>query len=867
MKYFFILLSLFIYFNLNAQETFNPDNQTWTINPETVVCDKSTNKECLLVKYFGRKEFKVFNDKIEGFQFEKGYTYTIIVKQEIKKPPINIDESVFKYVLVKIISKKDVTNKNILTPETSQNISSIITTIDIDYETVNCEYGTDKQCFLIKAKDQKEFEIFNGCVYGFTYEAGNRYNLTVKKNGSDYDFIKVNKKELVSYNTSKITCVNPRSSAPLASATTTAPALNPNTYNSPLDNKKWYLKTMRENETSLFELDENVFYIEFNSFKDRLNGSGSCNTFEGIFKTDTKTSFNVDAINVGYKHCGTEKIENLFIDQLKKCDRFEIKDGILQLSKQWQIQLWFGPANISKTVLSTQVAVAVTDPINSPSTLSTPISSQIKESSINETNLKVAPEQTTIKNDVNTTITSSVVLDPKDKEIAELKKQLAEQKTIIIEKNDSLIKNQTNTKPISSVINNTTEKPIVLSEQEKLEQEAIDLKKQLAAKKTKEEVDKAAALKVQQDAEVKKQAEVEKAKKEKLKEIESLKKQLAEKEADIGVISTQNVLSNKPNEDEKKDNKINKPITKEEAYITKEEFKAPTEKEIAQAEDSKIKIGLMNFTGPSDLRSYALILQDKVSVCFTSKNRFTIVDRTKFDQISKERELQKSEEFLDGYIVEQGKSTGAKFIVSGQLSDISSTSTLYTKKNSNGQITGYVTKYQAQISFSLSILDVETGASKSAKSFTISTSTSNAGLSFLSGMLGGTPGYNSQDAAIAEVYNRVQGYVLGWINAVFPVEMKILRIDTKDKNGFPASVTVKGGSDTDLKKKSDLNVIIYEKIESDGQQFIKPKIIGQLVVQEVTGEFSTCKVKNGEVQIDENLKKGTLMKLEIKSYK
>ena len=303
------------------------------------------------------------------------------------------------------------------------------------------------------------------------------------------------------------------------------------------------------------------------------------------------------------------------------------------------------------------------------------------------------------------------------------------------------------------------------SEIEAKDKEIEALKKQLAEKKAKAELEKAAAIKKQQqqEEESKKQAEAEKVKQQKLKEIEELKKQLQEKEATIGLTPSpiqNNKTIEKPVETGKKDLPEEKIVKKEETYLSKSEYKAPTEKDLEKADDNKIKIGLMNFTGPSNLRNYTAILQDKVSACFTAKNRFIIVDRTKFEQISKERELQKSEEFIDGFIVEQGKSTGAKFIVSGQLSDISSTSTLYTKKNSSGQITGYETKYQAQISFSLSILDVETGASKSAKSFTISTATSNAGLSFLSGMLGGTPGYNSEAAAVAEVYNRLQGYVL-----------------------------------------------------------------------------------------------------------
>ncbi len=407
------------------------------------------------------------------------------------------------------------------------------------------------------------------------------------------------------------------------------------------------------------------------------------------------------------------------------------------------------------------------------------------------------------------------------------------------------------------------------AEIEAKDKEIEELKKQLAAKKAKAELEKAAAAKKQLDDEAKKQVETDKLKQQKLKEIEELKRQLLEKEATLQLpSSTKEVQTSEKTYDSKKTEKISEPaLKKNDNYLTKSEFKTPTEKDLEKADENKIKIGLMNFTGPSNLKSYITILQDKVSACFTSKNRFTIVDRTKFEQISRERELQKSEEFIDGFIVEQGKSTGAKFIVSGSLSDISSTAKEYVRKNSNGQIIGYETKHQAQISFSLSILDVETGASKSAKSFTIATGTGNAGAAFLSGMLGGAPGYNSQEAAVAEVYNRLQGHVLGWINAVFPVAMKILRIETTDKNGLPVTVTVKGGADTDLKKKSDLSVIIYEKIESDGQEFIKPKIIGQLVVQEVTGEFSTCKIKEGEKEISENLKNGTMMKLEIKSYK
>jgi len=43
--------------------------------------------------------------------------------------------------------------------------------------------------------------------------------------------------------------------------------------------------------------------------------------------------------------------------------------------------------------------------------------------------------------------------------------------------------------------------------------------------------------------------------------------------------------------------------------------------------------------------------------------KFSIVDRQNISLISNEKELQKSEEFIDGYIVDQGKSEGADFVL------------------------------------------------------------------------------------------------------------------------------------------------------------------------------------------------------------
>ncbi len=48
---------------------------------------------------------------------------------------------------------------------------------------------------------------------------------------------------------------------------------------------------------------------------------------------------------------------------------------------------------------------------------------------------------------------------------------------------------------------------------------------------------------------------------------------------------------------------------------------------------------------------------------YTNDERFIVIDNSKFQLIKEEKERQKSEEFIDGYIVEQGKEEGFDYII------------------------------------------------------------------------------------------------------------------------------------------------------------------------------------------------------------
>ena len=66
----------------------------------------------------------------------------------------------------------------------------------------------------------------------------------------------------------------------------------------------------------------------------------------------------------------------------------------------------------------------------------------------------------------------------------------------------------------------------------------------------------------------------------------------------------------------------------------------------------------------NDNNSYRLkSIADEIVRFYSNDKRFTVIDRANFNLIENEQELQKSEEFIDGYVVQQGKQEGADYIL------------------------------------------------------------------------------------------------------------------------------------------------------------------------------------------------------------
>ncbi len=312
------------------------DVQVWKIDAERAKCEGVTTMQCLLVKKQGDKDFNLFYEDIEGFTYEPGFTYTIWVNEELKTPPIPADASMYKYKLVKVISKKPTVGYSNTTtienkkPLSGMNVSTTKTLI-INEEKVQCEGNPDAKCLLIKEEGKKEFEVFYQDIEGFVFQEGYRQTILVnerhianpmiKQVEPIYTLVSVLKKEFI-YDAKKLSPV-------VIDTSKTA-----------LD-KKWILRHMQESDTTSFQIDDDGVWIQFNSTENKLNGKAPCNSYFGGFNSDYVSTFQAMAVGSTRMYCENMKFEDLYFTLLQNADRFEIKNGKLILYKGKRLLLIF----------------------------------------------------------------------------------------------------------------------------------------------------------------------------------------------------------------------------------------------------------------------------------------------------------------------------------------------------------------------------------------------------------------------------------------------------------------------------------------------------------------------------------------------
>ncbi len=257
------------------------------------------------------------------------------------------------------------------------------------------------------------------------------------------------------------------------------------------------------------------------------------------------------------------------------------------------------------------------------------------------------------------------------------------------------------------------------------------------------------------------------------------------------------------------------------------------------AQSGKTSIAILDFSASSGIdRQFIQTAQEATTQGFIRAKRFVIVDRSRLDAIQKERNLQKSEEFImSSFSVEQRSAIGAQFLVQGNVTNGSLNSTNVSFTDSKGA-TKYSIRHDAQLAVSIRVVDVSTGTSDVA--VTISGSGSSGGF-FLGVAQNGT-----QEQALSNAINSLTKEVDKWIGKTFPAQFAIVEIQSSDDKSGAKQVLVAGGTGTGLVKGERLMVILETVINVNGADKKRYQEVGELKVMDLDGEdFSICKVVSG----------------------
>lgn len=245
----------------------------------------------------------------------------------------------------------------------------------------------------------------------------------------------------------------------------------------------------------------------------------------------------------------------------------------------------------------------------------------------------------------------------------------------------------------------------------------------------------------------------------------------------------------------------------------------------AQTQETKIPIAVLPFVSsagaqignPGDVTT----IQEIVTSEFTSKTRFTVLDRSKFQKIIDELKIQSSEQFLNGQIVEQGKQLGAKYLVTGVVNQY---------KVNRSERPGFPNPAKKSINFpcslqmSFGVINVETGQSL----FTVP-------INVVSNDIFSVDSLTSSKKALSKMQDEVNKQ----IKQILAGTLEIEQLGPVDKDGLITTILTNGGGTVITKgEKAKLEVSITQKVGSLSRQLViaelkSPKVQDQIVEWEV----------------------------------
>jgi hypothetical protein len=248
---------------------------------------------------------------------------------------------------------------------------------------------------------------------------------------------------------------------------------------------------------------------------------------------------------------------------------------------------------------------------------------------------------------------------------------------------------------------------------------------------------------------------------------------------------------------------------------------------------SKTVIGIAPFkSGISQNSNNVVSVQETVADVFSRNKRLTLVEKDKMTQVKSDSVT------VDAQSLEQAKATGAQYIITGNVSRAA-----VEIKQTNIPVIGVTTTNVAEISFTLSVVDV-------ARAEVIATSTFN--------------GTGKGKIAFEDALKDLKPQIERFIKDNFKITVSIAEIEEKNSNGGAAKVLIVAGSLLGVKELDEFRVFELTELTVDGKKMSRKKTLGKIVVAKVEDEnFSVCTVQEGGIDIAKKVEEGAKIKCEM----
>lgn len=206
------------------------------------------------------------------------------------------------------------------------------------------------------------------------------------------------------------------------------------------------------------------------------------------------------------------------------------------------------------------------------------------------------------------------------------------------------------------------------------------------------------------------------------------------------------------------------------------------------------------------------VINEVPKICanfFVNEKKFTAIDRQNLTIVNAEKELQKSEEFIDGYMVEQGRSEGVDLLLKPfYFSD--------TKM------------------LNIRIYDIEDGTVKCMEETKLKT-----------GLWGPK-----------QMEKRVVYMLHDLMFSCFDKKFKVMRVSKGNKKKAKRLLVAVGKKNI-VEKGDPLEIFYMEEEEVDGEKLQRKEVIGYGEIKEIEDKnFSQVDVKKGRDRVAEALEKG-----------